>query len=91
MPLAITFSLAVLKPRENLMLEQVAADLGAGNVVKSFADNTMIPQQVRKLALGILMMQNAARKNPVSNRKITVLVDIIPIAPLGFLKPCTST
>ena len=79
MRLAITFSLAVLKPRENLMLEQVAESRGAGNVVKSFAVSTMIRTQVKKLALKILMMQNAARKNPDSSRKITALVDIIRI------------
>jgi hypothetical protein len=88
---AITFSLAVLKPRENLMLEQVAESRGVGNVVKSFVDSTMILTQVKKLAIKIHMMQNAARKNPDSSRKTTVLVDIIHIAPLGFLKPCTST
>jgi hypothetical protein len=79
MQLAITFSLAVLKPRENLMLEQVAESRGAGNVVKSFADSTMIRPMARKLVIKIHMMQNAARKNPDSSRKITVLVGIIPI------------
>jgi hypothetical protein len=43
MRLVITFSLAVLKPRENLMLVLVVESRGAGNVVKSFADSTMIP------------------------------------------------
>lgn len=79
MRLAITFSLAVLKPRENLMLEQVAVVLGAGNVVKNSAVSTMIPSPVKKLALKILMIANAARKSPDSSRKITVLVDIIRI------------
>ena len=79
MRLVITFSLAVLKPRENLMLEQVAESRGAGNVVKNSAVSTMIQPQVRKLGLKILMMQNAARKNPDSSREITVLVDIIRI------------
>ena len=80
MRLAITFSLAVLKPRENLMLVLVAESRGAGNVVKNSAVSTMIQTLVRKLlALKIPMMQNAARKSPDSSRKITVLVDIIRI------------
>jgi hypothetical protein len=79
MPLAITFSLVVLKPRENLMLEQVAGSRGAGNVVKSFVDSTMILTQVKKLAIKIHMMLNAVKKNPDSSRKITVPVDIILI------------
>jgi hypothetical protein len=91
MPLAITFSLVVLKPRENLMLELVAGSRGVGNVVKSFADSIMIPTQVRKLAIKIHMMQNAVKKNPDLSRMITVLVDIILIAPLGFLEPRTSS
>ena len=79
MRLAITFSLAVLKPRENLMLVLVAESRGAGNVVKNSAVSTMIQPQVRKLALKIPMIANAARKSPDSSRKITVLVDIIHI------------
>ena len=79
MLLAITFSLAVLKPRENLMLEQVAESRGVGNVVKNFVDSTIIRTLVRKLVLKIHMMQNAARKSPDSSRKTTVLVDIILI------------
>jgi hypothetical protein len=63
-------------------------DPGVGCVVKSFVDSTMIRSMVRKLELKIHMMQNAARKNPDSSRKTTVLEAIIRIVHRVFKCAC---
>ena len=67
------------------LLEQDAADLGAGNVVKNSAVCILIPIQELRIRMGeIRMMRNVVQKNLDFLRMNIVQVVIIPIAKNDF-------
>jgi hypothetical protein len=75
--LVTIFSLAASPQRENSLLEQDAADLGAFSVGKSSVGSILTRLQEKKQEDQKAMMRNAVRKNRDLSRKITVLVGII--------------